>query len=159
MEPKLTWYLLQTLEIRTVLTRIYKLYMQNNHALFLDGIRCNNDLIVVLKILLRNKKISQQDIVKLSMLSKQKVSKIIINLKNKQFVEQEPNQNKLKNLKLLLTESGKAFAIKVFKKLLPFDQAALRRIYCGDEAIPHLIRNLQDYAENLAAVHKKKKSA
>ena len=130
--------------------------MQNNHALVLDGIQCNNDLIVVLKILLFNKKISQQDIVKMSALSKQKVSKIIIKLKNKQFVEQEPDQDKIKKLKLLLTESGHVFAFKVFKNLLPFDQAALRRIYYSDKAIPNLIRNLQDYADNLAAVHKKK---
>ena len=125
------------------------MYVQN-------GIKCNNDLIVILEILFAEKEISQKHIAQATMLSKQKVSKIISELKTKNFVDYKPEQPKIKNLKLYLTPTGHDFAINVFKKVLPFDQSALRKLYFGDNKIPQLIKNLREYANSLTVAYNKK---
>lgn len=150
MEPNPTWYLLQTIEIRTVLTKIYKLYQKNNGTIIQNGIKCNNDLICVLKNILTNKGISQKEIVKATELPKQKISKIITQLRTNNFIQ--PADSNKRNVKLSFTEAGRRFAINVFKKMLPFDTSALRRIYFGNNKIPELIKNLQEYANSLSKV-------
>ena len=159
MDPKPTWYLLQTIHMRTLLTKIYKLYLRNNNALIQDGIKCNNDLIIVLTYLWWKKEISQTDIVKETMLSKQKVSKIVLELQSKKFVAYKSESSKTRNLKLYLTETGHKFAINFLTHVLRFDKSALRKIYYANQKIPDLIRDLQDFADSLTTVYDKKQKS
>lgn len=159
MDPKPTWYLLQTIRMRTLLTKIYKLYLRNNNAHIQDGIKCNNDLIIVLTYLWLKKEMSQTDIVKETMLSKQKVSKIVLELQSKKFVAYKSESSKTRNLKLYLTEPGHKFAKNFLTHVIRFDQSALRKIYYANQKIPDLIRDLQDFANSLTTVYDKKQKS
>ncbi len=156
MEPKPSWYLMQTIKMRTILTKIYRLYMRNNNSCVQDGIKCNNELIIVLEVLLTKKEVSQQDIIKETLLSKQKVSKIVRELQSKKFVDYKPEGQKTKNLKLYLTTTGRNFMITMLQKILNFDQSALRKIFFHNKKIPQLIQDLNNYANELTTEYNKK---